>query len=143
MPPRVGCEKKGGRKKASVAEPELVPQLKKLVEDHTAGSSVQTGRVWTSRSCESLSDALAERGFPVTETVVESWSAAGTIKKLASDKETARVFLPGGKPPREGDLLRNPDLARALRLVRERVEYFQPFGEVGVVYLWRADNSVA
>jgi hypothetical protein len=54
-----------------VAEPELVPQLKKLVEDHTAGSSVQTGRVWTSRSCESLSDALAERGFPVCANTVD------------------------------------------------------------------------
>jgi len=71
MQPRVASEKKGGRKKASVAEPELVPQLKKLVEDHTAGSPVQTGRVWTSRSCESFSEALAERGFSVGANTVD------------------------------------------------------------------------
>lgn len=72
MRPRVASEKKGGRKKASVAEPELVPQLKKLVEDHTAGSPVQTGRVWTSRSCESFSEALAERGFSVCANTVDN-----------------------------------------------------------------------
>jgi len=71
MRPRVASEKKGGRKKASVAEPELVPQLKQLVEDHTAGSPVHTGRVWTSRSCESLSEALAERGFSVCANTVD------------------------------------------------------------------------
>jgi hypothetical protein len=30
-----------------MAEPELVAQLKKLVEGHTAGSAVDPDRVWT------------------------------------------------------------------------------------------------
>ena len=64
-------EKKGGRKKASSAEPELVPQLKKLVEHHTAGSAVEPGRVWTSHSCESFSEELAEFGFSVSANTVD------------------------------------------------------------------------
>ena len=70
MRPRVASEKKGGRKKASMAEPELVPQLKKLVEDHTAGSAIEPGRVWTSRSAETFSEELAELGFSVCANTV-------------------------------------------------------------------------
>lgn len=71
MLPRPASEKKGGRKKASVADPELVPQLKKLVDDHTAGSPVEPGRVWTSRSCESFREALAEQGYSVCANTVD------------------------------------------------------------------------
>lgn len=71
MRPKVVSEKKGGRKKASSAEPELVGQLKKLVEDHTAGSAVEPGRVWTSRSCQSLSAELDELGFSVCANTVD------------------------------------------------------------------------
>lgn len=64
-------EKKGGRKKASSAEPDLVPQLKQVVEAHTAGSAVKPGCVWTSRSCESLAAELAELGFSVCANTVD------------------------------------------------------------------------
>jgi hypothetical protein len=69
--PKVVSEKKGGRKKASVAQPELVPQLKQLVEDFTAGSAVEPGRVWTSRSCESFAEELDERGFSASANTVD------------------------------------------------------------------------
>jgi hypothetical protein len=68
---RVASEKKGGRKKASSAEPNLVPQLKKLVEHHTAGSAVDPDRVWTSRSARAFSDELAEVGFSVCANTVD------------------------------------------------------------------------
>ena len=68
---KAASEKKGGRKKASIAEPELVPQLKKLAEDHTAGSAVDPERVWTSRSCESFAEDLAELGYPVSANTVD------------------------------------------------------------------------
>lgn len=71
MRPRVASEKKGGRKKASVAEPDLVLQLQKLVDDHTAGSPVEPGHVWTSRSCESFCEELAECGFSVCANTVD------------------------------------------------------------------------
>ncbi len=70
MPPWAASEKKGGRKKASVAQPALIPQLKKLVEDHTAGSPIEPGRVWTSRSCDSIRQALAEQGYSVCANTV-------------------------------------------------------------------------
>ena len=34
-------EKKGGRKKASIADPEMIGQLKQNLEAHTAGSPVE------------------------------------------------------------------------------------------------------
>jgi gamma-glutamyltranspeptidase/glutathione hydrolase len=64
--------------------------------------------------------AYAERGFPVTEVIREAWAPAGVVAKLKSHQESARVYLPGGQVPIEGQLFRNPDLARALRLLADR-----------------------
>ncbi len=62
--------------------------------------------------------AYAEQGFPVTEAIQEQWlEAAG---KLRGDPESARVFLPNGKAPQQGDLFRNPGLAHAYRLLAEK-----------------------
>ena len=71
MRPKVVSEKKGGRKKASSIEPELIPQLKRLVESHTAGSAIEPGCVWTNRSCESLAEELDELGFSVCANTVD------------------------------------------------------------------------
>jgi len=62
--------------------------------------------------------AYGEQGFPVTEAIQEAW--AGGVRTLELHPESKRVFLPGGKPPRVGDLFRNPDMAKALRLVAEK-----------------------
>ncbi len=64
--------------------------------------------------------AYAEDGFPVTEAIAESWSSAATVKKLKANEESARVFLSTGKPPVEGDVFRNPDLAHAYRLISDK-----------------------
>jgi len=64
--------------------------------------------------------AYAERGYPVTEVIHEAWSSNATAAKLKRDAEATRVFLPGGKAPVEGELFRNPDMAKALRLVAEK-----------------------
>ncbi|MEY4941233.1 MAG: hypothetical protein RIQ93_2968, partial [Verrucomicrobiota bacterium] len=58
--------------------------------------------------------AYAEQGFGVTEAVGESWSQEENVKKVRAFPETARVFLPNGKPPREGEIFRNPDMGRML-----------------------------
>ncbi len=60
--------------------------------------------------------AYAETGFPVTEAIHEAWS----FDKLKSEPESARVFLPNGKPPAEGEVFRNPEMARAFRLLAEK-----------------------
>ena len=59
--------------------------------------------------------AYAEQGFPVTEAIVEHWSAPLTYERLLSHAESARVFLPNGKPPAQGEVFCNPDLAGAYR----------------------------
>ena len=64
--------------------------------------------------------AYADQGFPVTEVIHEAWSSADEVTKLKSQAESARVFLPGGHVPKEGELFRNPDLARALRLIADK-----------------------
>lgn len=63
--------------------------------------------------------AFAEQGYPVQEGVREIWASANVVQGLKGNDESARVFLPGGKPPATGQLFRNPDMARAFRLVAE------------------------
>ena len=70
-------EKKGGRKKASSAQPEVVEQLKVIAKDHTAGSTVEPQRVWTSQSAQYFADELAELGFSV---------CANTVKRLLREE---------------------------------------------------------
>ncbi len=42
--------------------------------------------------------AYAEKGFPVTEAIHESWATSAV--RMQADPESARVFLPGGQRPR-------------------------------------------
>ena len=63
--------------------------------------------------------AYAEKGFPVAEAIAEAWTA-GQHQESQANSESTRVFLPGGKPPHEGELFRNPDMAHALRLIAEQ-----------------------
>jgi gamma-glutamyltranspeptidase/glutathione hydrolase len=64
--------------------------------------------------------AYAEQGFPVHEGIDEIWAEPNVVRGLRGNDESARVFLPGGKPPKTGDVFRNPDLARAYRLIAEQ-----------------------
>lgn len=61
----------------------------------------------------------AEAGYPVTEMIQSVW-ANGDLSKLTSSAEARRIFLHDGKAPEVGEIMRNPDLAHALRLVAER-----------------------
>lgn len=61
--------------------------------------------------------AYAEHGFPVPEGIHEAWSDPVPVKKIRGNPESARIFLPRGRPPEVGEIFRNPDLARALRLI--------------------------
>jgi len=63
--------------------------------------------------------AYAELGFPVSDIVQKLWVAAASAGKLQALPETSRVFLPNNQPPQQGDVFRNPDLARAYRMVAE------------------------
>jgi gamma-glutamyltranspeptidase/glutathione hydrolase len=58
---------------------------------------------------------LAEKGFPVSESLASSLRGA----KLSRFPTTRRVYLPNGRPLKAGDILRNPALARTLRMLVE------------------------
>jgi len=64
--------------------------------------------------------AYAEQGFPVPEVIQEAWLDSLPLKKIQSFPETVRVFLPEGRPPKVGELFRNPGMARALRLLADK-----------------------
>jgi gamma-glutamyltranspeptidase / glutathione hydrolase len=60
---------------------------------------------------------IAEEGFPVTEWIAATWKDnADTLR--ASDA-AVRTYLPDNRPPVTGQVFRNPDLARSLRLVAQ------------------------
>ena len=59
--------------------------------------------------------ACAEGGFPVSQIIAAAWKEARP--KLAAVPTSAACLLPGGKAPGEGDVFRNPGLARTLRAV--------------------------
>jgi gamma-glutamyltranspeptidase/glutathione hydrolase len=61
--------------------------------------------------------AYAEQGFPVAEGMNELWAQPALVRALNANPEAARVLLPGGKAPATGQLFRNPDMARAFRLI--------------------------
>lgn len=60
--------------------------------------------------------AYAAEGFPVTELVAASWSAS----VLKRDANATATFLPQGRPPKVGEVFRNPDLAWSLRQIAAR-----------------------
>ena len=57
----------------------------------------------------------AEKGYPVPELIHEFWDEAPQV--FADDPEGRKVYLPNGHPPEVGEIFRNPDLAKALRLI--------------------------
>lgn len=62
----------------------------------------------------------AADGYPVAEAIAETWNDPVNVKKVSANPESVRVFLPGGKPPQEGQLFRNPEMAHAFRLIAEQ-----------------------
>jgi gamma-glutamyltranspeptidase/glutathione hydrolase len=77
--------------------------------------------------------AYAEQGFPVTEAIQESWSA--NVDRLKAHPESQRVFLPGGRVPKVGDVFRNPDIGRALRLIADQGPAAYYKGEIAAAIL--------
>lgn len=59
---------------------------------------------------------LANEGFPIQEMVGRGWDSPLVRKDL----EGIRVFYPSGKVPAVGELWKNPDLGRAMKLIAEQ-----------------------
>ncbi|WP_299842879.1 gamma-glutamyltransferase family protein [uncultured Paracoccus sp.] len=60
----------------------------------------------------------AEEGFPVSARVARDFVANAEV--LRGDAHAAGLFLPGGQPPRAGDVLRQPLLGERLREIAEK-----------------------
>jgi gamma-glutamyltranspeptidase/glutathione hydrolase len=57
----------------------------------------------------------AEHGFPVSDVIAATWDRLA--EKVAVEPNAARTYLPSGRAPRAGEIFRNADLARSLRLI--------------------------
>jgi gamma-glutamyltranspeptidase/glutathione hydrolase len=60
----------------------------------------------------------ADNGYALPEIIHGYWE--GSTQALAHDPESRRVFLPNGKVPAVGEIFKNPDVAKALRLVAQQ-----------------------
>jgi gamma-glutamyltranspeptidase / glutathione hydrolase len=58
----------------------------------------------------------AVEGFPVTEIIADFWNGAGR-DQVSQHANARKLYLPGGRPPAVGEIFKNPDLARSLRLI--------------------------
>jgi gamma-glutamyltranspeptidase/glutathione hydrolase len=85
-----------------------------------AGWDVLRERLGTLPMRELLAAAIfyADEGFPVSDVIAAHWAALA--EKLAAEPSAHDTYLPGGRPPRAGEIFRNQALARSLRLVAER-----------------------
>jgi gamma-glutamyltranspeptidase/glutathione hydrolase len=61
--------------------------------------------------------AVADGGYPVSELIALAWQASEPL--LAAHPDARQHFLPGGRAPRAGEIIRLPALARSLRLIAE------------------------
>ena len=59
---------------------------------------------------------LAENGFPLSERGASYIAESRKIRKYPT---TVKIYLPNGQPPKAGDILKNPNLARTLRKLVE------------------------
>src|ERR1700688_2801897 len=59
----------------------------------------------------------AEDGFPVPEWMAAAWKDGAD--SLRAGDAAVQTYLPSGRAPATGQLFRNPDLARSLRLVAQ------------------------
>jgi gamma-glutamyltranspeptidase/glutathione hydrolase len=61
----------------------------------------------------------AEEGFPLSPVIASDWERS--LARFAGKPGFAEVFMPGGRAPREGEIFRNPALARTLRPIAEAI----------------------
>ena len=77
-------------------------------------------RFGTIKLSKALEPAIryAEQGFPMTPRLAADFREAN--RKLTSDPELNRTFMPGGNIPEPGTVLRQTDLAKTLRAIAAR-----------------------
>lgn len=94
--------------------------LQAIVPGFVAGMEKACEMFGTKSFAELIEPAaqLAEKGAPVSEFMAETYMNAH--KKMMLYPETARVFTYDGFPYFEGEIFKNPDLAKTYRLIAEK-----------------------
>ncbi len=70
----------------------------------------------------------AQNGYPVTEMVAMYW--AGAADYLRGDETAAKLYLPQDRPPKAGEVFRNPELAWSLQQIADHGRYAFYKGEI-------------
>ncbi len=60
----------------------------------------------------------AQEGRPVPQVIAAGWNRS--VRIFGDKPGFAATFMPGGKAPQEGEIFRNPDLAKTLGLIAEQ-----------------------
>ena len=91
--------------------------LAPIVPGALKGWAAALGRYGTKSlgDCFEPAIELAERGFVVSK--YDELSLRGMANKISAFPTSARVFLPHGRPPRMGEIIKQKDLARSFRRV--------------------------
>ena len=82
----------GGRKRATVKDPTLLPDLERLVDPVTRGDPM-TPLLWTAKSLRNLTAGLKDLGHCVCHNVV-----AGLLREMGYSLQSNRKTLEGGTP---------------------------------------------
>jgi transposase len=120
----------GGRKKAEVADPELLDQLDSLIEPQTRGDPESPLR-WTTKSTRHLARELTARGHEISHSVVAKilrstgFSLQGTRKTLEGAQHPDRAALAAGEPVISVDTKKKELVGRFTQAGRE----WQPSGD--------------
>jgi len=83
----------GGRKAVAENDPELVPELKRLVEPDTLGDPMRP-LIWVSKSMDKLAATLTEMGHPISADTVRK-----ELVKLGFSRQSNRKADEGSKHP--------------------------------------------
>ncbi len=60
----------------------------------------------------------ARHGYPVSQRIARAWERS--TEKMSAHPDSKRVWLPGGRAPRPGELFRNPEIAATLQAIAEQ-----------------------
>jgi Rhodopirellula transposase DDE domain len=83
----------GGRKSVSETDPELVPELERLVESATLGDPMRP-LIWVSKSMDKLAETLTAMGHPISADTVRK-----ELVKLGFSRQLNRKTDEGSKHP--------------------------------------------
>jgi hypothetical protein len=115
LPPTRSRRPGGGRRKMTVKDPTLLPDLKMLVESTTRGDP-ESPLLWTARSQRNLVAALAKLGHAISMK-----SVAKLLKELGYSLQANRKRIEGAQHPD-----RNAQFEHINEMVRSQIEAKEP-----------------